>query len=320
MNIELTTNCPLNCPYCYCPLTGNRNIDISKAAYWIEEGSKMGVKSVGLSGGEALLHPGIYEIVKTAAAYCESVNLSLSGYNFTEEVLNRLVEAGVTDIFISLNGSTEEINSLTRNGFGYALLALEMLKTKGFKQTWINWVMHSGNADDFQNMILLAEAYSVGRIVIMTIKPDSRYELSSVPDAEQMKNVARLIRNHKGNVQLLIETCFSPLLALASDNHLSGNSNTGIDNGCGAGLITFSVNVDGKLSPCRHLDYFEDCSTLEEYWNTSSVLKTIREAELKKRQPCLNCKLNPHCRHCLAFNSKLNGEIYFGNETCDLHT
>ena len=52
MNLELTTNCPLHCPQCYCALTGGKNIDPEKAKFWIREGARYGVKNVMLSGGE----------------------------------------------------------------------------------------------------------------------------------------------------------------------------------------------------------------------------------------------------------------------------
>lgn len=89
----------------------------------------------------------------------------LSGYNLCEDTFNKLIEAGVTNIFISLNGSTEEINAFTRDGYLLAIEALAFLQNKGFKNTIINWVMHRSNADDFENMLQIAEKYEVSRVV-----------------------------------------------------------------------------------------------------------------------------------------------------------
>ena len=100
MNIELTTNCPLHCPQCYCSLTGGKNIDLNIAVHRIQEGAEMGVKEVMLSGGETLCYPHIYELIQAAHTYCENVNIALSGCYFT------LMHKPVTDmhlLFMHLN-------------------------------------------------------------------------------------------------------------------------------------------------------------------------------------------------------------------------
>ncbi len=148
MNIELTTLCPIHCPQCYCSLQGGKSIDPQTAIYWIKQGAEAGVKQVMLSGGETLCYPHLYEVVKAAAKYCGRVVVALSGYGFTQEVFDRLVEAGVGNISVSLNGSTNEINSLTRGGYALAISALELLYKNNYPDTTINWVMHSNNTYD----------------------------------------------------------------------------------------------------------------------------------------------------------------------------
>jgi pyrroloquinoline quinone biosynthesis protein E len=319
MNVELTTICPLSCPQCYCKLEGGKNIDKDKAIDWIRQGGEMGVRSVLLSGGETLCYPHLYEVVSAAARYCEVVYTALSGYNFTNEVLDKLIEAGISGIFISLNGSTEEINSLTRDGFSLAMSALSLLKENKYSETWINWVMHSCNTDDFENVIRLAESFNVKNLVVMAVKPDSNNELKTAPSAEQMRAFSELLKVYKGNVQILVEACFSPMLALVFDDKDKGNSNVGKSKGCGAGLTSFNINVDAMLSPCRHLDYFESFDSLEEYWNQSTILKQLRLLDYIKLPPCNECRYSQFCRHCIAINSKLSGNLYLGNKTCELH-
>lgn len=174
--------------------------------------------------------------------------------------------------------------------------------------------MHSNNADDFPNMVTLAEEYGVANLVIIGLKPDSKHMLPTLPTLEQMQAVSKVIRTHRGHTKLFIESCYSPLLALTCDIKLFGNMNVGKNKGCGAGRNAFSVNVDGLLSPCRHLDYFEKWDTLEEYWTKSPILQKIRSLEDHKQEPCVSCKYSNYCRHCLAINSKLKGKLFIGNE------
>ena len=121
MNLELTTNCPLHCPQCYCTLTGGKNLDLTTALYWLAEGRKAGVKEVMLSGGETMCYPHLYEVIHAANAYCGTANVALSGFGLNQTTYEKLIFSGVGGIFISLNGSTEKINSLTRDGFDLAI-------------------------------------------------------------------------------------------------------------------------------------------------------------------------------------------------------
>jgi len=319
MNLELTSKCPLRCPQCYCTLEGGKNLPLETALHWIEEASAMGLKEVMLSGGETLCYPHLYEVIRAVRDHGANANVALSGWHFTQEVYDKLIESGVAQIFISLNGSTEEINSLTRDGYEYAIKALELLQANHYPKTTINWVMHSNNSDDFENMVALAEKYDVSLITIIGLKPDSAHTMHTFPSLEQMQYVKNVIKSHKGKVKIGVETCYSPMLAFVCDTKLFGNFNVGPSLGCTAGRFNFSVSVDGELSPCRHLEYYEKHDSLREYWENSPVLAQLRTMEDSKKEPCSTCRLSNNCRHCAAINAKLNHAIYLGHPFCQLH-
>jgi len=318
INIELTTCCPLHCPQCYCTLTGGKHIDIEIAKKKIVEAGAHGVKQVHLSGGETMCYPYLYELIECAAVNCGEVNVALSGYKFDSMVLNKLINSGVSGIFISLNGSTKEINELTRDGYELAINALKCLSENNFDNTYLNWVMHSNNCDDFLNMISLAEKYKVKNLVILSFKPDSNKELLTFPSGEQIRMIASQIKSYSGTVKIGVETCFSQMLAVLLDTPLFGNLNVGANKGCRAGKYNYCINVDGYYSPCRHLDYYENYDSLEEYLNKSTVIKQIEEVEKSKREPCNKCKYSDYCKPCLAVNSKMNNDIYIGHKICSL--
>ena len=316
MNIELTTRCPLNCPQCYCDLNTGKNIDPEVAKFWISEAAKNGVESIYLSGGETLCYPYLYEIISKACSVCTNVNMAISGYAFTQEVFDRINAYGINGLSVSLNGSTEKINCLTRDGYSLAINALSLLRDNEYQHTIINWVMHSNNCDDFPNMIALAEQYKVSQLIIFGFKPDKHHELKTLPTYQQMLQVSKYIRSYKGPVKINIESCYSPMLAVASETPIFGNLNVGFNKGCLAGLSRFSVSVDGKLSPCRHLDLYEDHASLEEYWSNSLILAELRKMHENRFFPCDKCYFSKYCRPCLAVEHKINGSLYAGNRLC----
>jgi len=239
----------------------------------------------------------------------------ISGDDF---VLQKLRTAGVHGIFVSLNGASKEINSLTRDGFDLAINALEVLKNNDYPNAVINWVMHSNNCDDFENMLTLAEKYNVSALVILAFKPDSHHELRSFPSGEQMVALAKKIKAYKGTVKIVVESCFSQLLAIVRNTKLFGNLNVGPTKGCRAGVYNYCINVDGMYSPCRHLDYYESFETLDEYLTKSSVIQTLKTVEDNKKSPCDKCRYSNNCRPCMAVSSKLHNDIYIGHEICSL--
>lgn len=318
INIELTTCCPLRCPQCYCTLEGGKHIPLAVAKSKLVEAAKHGVKVAHLSGGETLCYPDLYELVAFSSSLGIKTNVALSGWNFTQNVLDKLKKSGVHGIFISLNGSTEIINSMTRDGYDYALDALMLLSRNRFDNTFINWVMHSNNCDDFENVVALAERYNVSGLVVLSFKPDSLHNLDSFPDGAQIMQIGKKIKSYSGPVALMVESCFSQLLAFIKETKLFGNLNIGPTKGCRAGLYNYSINVDGLYSPCRHLDYCENFDTLEEYLDKTEVIKKIQCAEQQIKEPCNTCHYKDHCRPCLAVNSKLHNNIYIGHDICSL--
>jgi len=315
MNLELTTRCPLHCPQCYCDLNTGKDLSLEEALYWLEEAAKNNVYNVNLSGGETVCYPHLTQLIQKCHELGLKANIALSGYGVTKESLREWIDAGVHGIFVSINGSTAEINAKTRDGYGLAVKAMKLIKETGFDYTCINWVMHGCNADDFPNMIKLAEEYGMKHIAVMVFKPDASHQLPNLPTKEQMETVAKIIKNYKGSVKIEAEECFSQMRAMTGERFLI-NLNTGISRGCGAGRDGISINVDGKITPCRHLEFPDEARSIRDYWYNSPILKELRSLEDKMESPCSECRYKNNCLPCAAVNVKLHDRIAMGTKEC----
>lgn len=319
MNLELTTACPLRCPQCYCNLNDGEHLDLEIAKKRINEGVELGVTLLDLSGGETMCYPYLYDLVSYASQRVKEVNVALSGAFFDQQAYERLVSAGITGIYISLNGSTKKIDSISRDGYDYAINALKLLQKNNYKNIIINWVMHSSNADDFLNVVHLAEQYDVKGITILSFKPDSHNTLDSFPTMEQIAKVSKECKHYSGKVKIGIETCYSNFLAYHLDTKLLGNLNITDYKGCGAGRDGISINVHGQFTPCRHIDCTEPFDSMRDYWEHSKLLKKLRSIEEDRREPCKSCGYNQYCRHCQAINWQMNGDLYLGFASCPVY-
>lgn len=318
LNIELTTSCPLHCPQCYCTLEGARHIPLDTAGRVMRQAAALGVTHVELSGGETLCYPHLTEAVKAAVDCGLKPSIAISGWGFTEDKCKEIIGAGIDTIYVSLNGPTPESNALSRNGYDYAVSALKILQESGFEETVINWVMHRNTADLLPEMLAIAEKYSVKAILIIDPKPTSSGQLETYPTYEQLVTTASYIKRPISSVELIVQHCFSPLLALSRENKLWGNLNRGVYKGCTAGIVSFSVSVDGLFSPCRHLEIYEKWDSVEEYWNKSPVLNEIRSLGQEKGGACAQCRLKNNCRPCLADHYSRYRELCFENKCCPM--
>ena len=317
MNMELTTACPLRCPQCYVSLDRVREMPLSVAKKYLRDGAANGIKYVNLAGGETLAYPHLDEVVQECRRLGLESAAAVSGAYAGRERLGRLIAAGVDEIYVSLNGSTEEVNRRTRDGYQAAVQAIVLLKELGFANTWINFVVHSVNAADLPSMAALGESLGVRGIALLALKPDSSHALNAYPTACQLRSLARFIKDYRGPLVLATEPCFSPLLALLGEGFFL-NRNAGIERGCTAGRDMIAVTAEGRLAPCRHIETAEDFSDIKSYWENSAVLRSLRQVEDRREPPCLGCRYEKHCLPCMAAGLKLTGKLPCGWQECPL--
>ncbi|MFQ9882098.1 MAG: radical SAM/SPASM domain-containing protein [Clostridium sp.] len=311
-NMEITTRCKLRCPQCYCYLDSGKHMDPKVAKKYIYEASKLGINYVNISGGETLEYPYLLDILLCCKENNITSNIAISGWNFDEEILQKLINSGVGGIYVSLNGSTEELNSKTRDGYKLAINALSILNKSNFKNYVVNWVAHDNNIDDFPNLIKLLKKYNVKEVCVLAAKPDSQHKMDTAPTVKNFKKLGDFIKNYKDkDLEILIEACYPGLLFYVNEDVIGRVC-------CAAGRSNFSISVDGKLTPCRHIEYKESFEDIEDYWKNSEILKKIRKSFLNVKEPCLNCKYSDKCIPCSAINYKMEDDFFKGNKYCHM--
>ena len=121
--------------------------------------------------------------------------------------------------------------------------------------------------------------------------------------------MADYIKNIIKRIEIVVEPCFSPMKAYINKSYLL-NRNIGFNKGCGAGRNGISVDIDGNLTPCRHLLYPESYDQIEDYWWHSEVLEKLRKFEDNRGEPCVNCYYKNNCISCRAVASKVENNLF----------
>jgi pyrroloquinoline quinone biosynthesis protein E len=255
-----------------------------------------GVKRFILNGGEPLLYPDIVPLLKRIVAMDAVVNIFSSGYGITDEIIELLKEGGNIAFYISLNGSTEEVNGTSREGYEVAVKALDMLALADMHYG-INWVARHDNAADFVNMIDLCRTYKAVALSVVGGKLTGGNAMDSPVTMDDLVLIASYISDRKKmEPYISIESCFSML-----STHIN-MPKSGFGAHCYAGISNCNINCDKTFQPCTHLKCPEQYASVEDYWYNSALLKILRKHPPYTLAPCRTCDYKKTCSLCRAMS------------------
>src|SRR3954463_12608172 len=172
---ELTHRCPLGCPYCSNPLALEARTDELDTATWarvFNEAAALGVLQVHLSGGEPAARRDLVEITKAAHDAGLYTNLITSAVGVTRETLDKLSDAGIDHVQISIQdsepGTADHIAGYKGAYARKQALAAEVTRL-GIPLT-VNTVMHRANIDHVEDMVALALTLGAKRVEIAHVQ------------------------------------------------------------------------------------------------------------------------------------------------------
>ena len=115
VKIKLTWRCNLRCVMCNVWRQRRKSLlSLPVMQALADELASLGTTKVHLTGGEVLLHPEIFEIIAALAQRGLQVNLTSNGTLLSEEYAVRLVESGVQNVSVSLDGASPPVHDAMR--------------------------------------------------------------------------------------------------------------------------------------------------------------------------------------------------------------
>lgn len=311
LHIELTTRCLLHCPQCYKAGTIAQDLPEEKLQNILAQAEELKVFQIAFGGGEPLLYPQLKQAVARVKAGGMSCSITTSGTGLSEVFLQTLTLAGLDHMQVSLNGSVEDINRLSRDGYQEAIAALELL-AEGDISFGINWVARHDNLRDLPQLLALAGKLQAGNLNILRHKPSTEEPFKQhVLSTKEQEELAQIIQHHQG-VKIKLDSAYSNLLC-----HLNGRA--GHFSGCGAGRRFLAVDVDGCFRPCSHVPMKEDGKDLAAYWVSSDQLQAFRILEDTLQEPCASCAYLSGCRGCRAIALCEPDQFHGGDFTCGFY-
>lgn len=175
--LKLTDACNLNCKMCgqannkKLGLIKNQNfLDLNLVKKFIEPIIQE-LEFINLWGGEPLLHPKVTEFIKYFSENKKYISIATNG-TFLKKHAKTLVELGVDEIVVSIDGPTEIHNNIrgTNKAFEDAKAGIEeIIKLRGHMQIkpkiFINCTVTEENVDYLKELLMLCRDWKVNKLI-----------------------------------------------------------------------------------------------------------------------------------------------------------
>ena len=308
MQFELTDKCNMYCNYCYRNaifLEESKNLekDLTERPFdeiktALDNAYKNGVRIIEITGGEPMMSKHFLDIIELLSSYGVLVAVETNGTCITDEIADRIAEAGNVILSISLDAHNEELNYQIchlQGAFERTLNGLKLLKDRNviFRVTSVACVE---NIDSLEEVLLLA--MRSGAIEYGPALPISFGRQRDVQKKDKVQ--ADIISNKFADVYTHLCDKYSGFITRVS----AGLEEFHIEVGnCGAGHRSFSVDPDVNVRACPvNTADWSICGNIftQSYESIFSSEKVEFFRKLPAPQPeyCLDCPLLPVCVHC----------------------
>jgi PqqA peptide cyclase len=323
---ELTHRCPLQCPYCSNPLELERvNTELNTEEWQrvMRQAAELGILQIHLSGGEPTVRRDLEDIVKTASESGLYTNLITAAVLLTKERLQKLKEAGLDHVQISIqdvDAAAENADRIAgyKGGSAKKKMVAGWVRELGLPLT-VNAPIHRHNIKSVEAIIDYAVELGAGRVEIAHVQYYAwalKNRAALMPTREDFMTAAKLTEAARERLKgvIVIDMVVPDYYAKFPKPCMGG---------WGRGII--NVTPQGRVLPCHaaesiaglEFDNVRD-KPLGEIWLRGSAFQKYRGTGWMK-EPCRSCPRREidfgGCR-CQAF--ALTGDAANTDPACSL--
>ncbi len=181
LQVEVTGSCNLACQMClvrYRPKLGKKQGAMCFHTFKDIVDALPGLEKLTMQGlGEPLLAPDFFEMVEYATARGISTGFNTNGTHLTRERAERLADAGVDWLHVSLDGATAATYESIRDGSDFELVRknilglVDVMREKGVDRPAIMlvFVAMRRNIGELPALVRLAHEWGVGRLWVQNL-------------------------------------------------------------------------------------------------------------------------------------------------------
>jgi len=292
---ELTHRCPLQCPYCSNPLALDGKSAELRTEEWravFDQAAALGVIHLHLSGGEPTARSDIADLVAHASRAGLYTNLITSGVLLRDDLLDRLVSAGLDHVQLSFQdaaaGNADRIGGL-RGAHAAKCRVARSVRARGLPLT-INAVIHRQNVANLEAIVALALDLDAARLEVA----HTQYygwalvnRAALMPTREQIEWSTGVVEQARRDLagRLVIDYVVPDYYARFPKPCMGG-----------WGRISLDVTPSGKVLPCHAAETIAHLAfdsvrekPLAEIWESSESFRAFRGLDWME-EPCRSCE------------------------------
>lgn len=317
---HITDSCVNRCNHCYIKNFGKNNVSLETAFDIIDDMKEccdqLGATPViSITGGDPLVHPFVWEILKKAKSIGGQLGILGNPELLNDEVVRQLMETGVRQYQISLDGMQNTHDNIrSRGSFRRSSEAISLLARLGLQ---INVMSTVSSANYLEMVDVMKHAYILGakRWSFARYTPDDGD--CGISSNEYRSFLELIASEHNAFTQKEISVPMKePLMSAIVSQPVDSDC---IVSGCGLGSSMLSILPDNTMMACRRhadsvLGKWEKPGDLLNTFLFHSKMDTYRK--IKQIEGCGTCNLLNQCRGCRAAAFAATGNIFGRDPQC----
>jgi len=317
IDIEVNHRCNLACRHCSARAAKGRlteELSVDEIKSIISEAKKLGLRKVGLTGGEPLFDLPKLEAV---ARFCiDELKVPLhthtNGTLLTEDmcqndgVLTFFESISVT--FLAGDAKTHDYMTKTKGSFEKAFRGAEIVARADLPLTCYYIPTH-GTCKGYKELTPKLRDIGVKRIRAMALAPSGRARPiygETAPLDDEMREFEKDLLEAGHKLGIHVEAGYCTRLSMPRLAVLSGHEK------CMSGINRVHINSKGNVFPCTAASGVKELrlgnlqrngSHLEDIWFNSEIIELIREIHNGGISACAECSRKPKCRAGCTVNA-----------------
>jgi radical SAM protein with 4Fe4S-binding SPASM domain len=327
IDFEVTRDCNLHCIHCSAAHKGRgKELSVSTVKKILQEAKSMGLKKVGLTGGEPFRNR---ERLMQIADFCRNklsvpIHIHSNGTLITEQDAKwiRRIDAEIT---IALYGSTSSIHeniTCKKDSFSDTLRGLKRL-VDAKANVCVYFVPMRQNLHSVESLIEMVEHEGIKRFRVLSLSPTGRakaqFDKLELTD-EETQNLNDELMKIKNRTSVELSAGFCTSQDLPGLNILKGHEQ------CYAAENRIHIDTFGNVFPCTassgwilfsagNLQIPEN--TLKSIWNNSPLLQFFRDFHRNPPTKCTSCNEHENCMSgCRVRMSYKYDDVTLPNPAC----
>lgn len=300
---ECTNKCNYNCIHCYSvsgPGKFSEELQFDTVKKLIDELSALGTEFLSIGGGEPLLYPDIFRVLKYAKSKGLAVEITTNASLVTDEIIKKLVKSGLQFLQVSLDGANEKTYSTIRRGGDFNRVVKILPKLAEYFTLSICSVINKLNYNEIDSLIELSKTAGAKHFRVIPLMEIGRgagiksLQLSK----KELKNLHTIIHD-KRKKEKNINIQLNENLVLPESKNIFWMPNNHF--GCSAARTTCGIDARGDVYPCSFMAFEElKCGNIKnesllEIWRDSIIMKDFRNLD-KLEGKCTKCRYLSLCR------------------------